>query len=494
MAQRVRDPLSGPGVTRVTPAPPVVYDAFGRQYQAPVPPRLDRSHAGVIYRDLPVVTTGLDWLQGDDPVTAVRDALEAHMAGQFSASALLWDAMSGDDRIHASLGSRVGALFGLPTIIECEDESIRAAWTTAWEAAAPPAVQADVQRWALGMGFCISELRWDTSVEPWQPYVHVWHPTYSRYDTFTRTYRVMTMDGEVEVTPGDGRWFLHAPWGADRGWLWGAVRPLALPWMLRQFAYRDWARYSERHGMPMVLAHVPMVGDGDDKDEFVSALQTMGNEAVVRLPRGIDGQDFDLDLLEATANTWQGFLALITKCDTAITLTLQWQNLTTEVKEGSQAAARVHADVKQTAVEFDDRTLTQAIGAQVARPWVVWNYGEGRPVPVTSHDTSVTEDHAAAASVLESLSRSVASLTAAGINVDPVALARSYGVRLPLLEARAEAPIFGYHLDAGIITTDEVRARLGLPPLGGEAGSALVGAEPATPPGETPAAPQEPTE
>ena len=139
MAQRVRDPLSGPGVTRVTPAPPVVYDAFGRQYQAPVPPRLDRSRAGVIYRDLPVVTTGLDWLQGDDPVTAVREALEAHMAGQFSASALLWDAMSGDDRIHASLGSRVGALFGLPTIIECEDEAIRAEWTKAWEAAAPPA-------------------------------------------------------------------------------------------------------------------------------------------------------------------------------------------------------------------------------------------------------------------------------------------------------------------------------------------------------------------
>ena len=478
MVARVNDPLSGPGVTRVTPAPPVVYDAFGRQYQAPVPPKADRSKAGIIYRDLPVVTTGLDWLRGADPVTAVREALEAHMAGMFSSSALLWDAMSGDDRIHAALGSRVGALFGLPTVIECKDTEILSAWETAWAACAPPAVQADVKRWVHGMGFCISELRWDTESTPWQPYIHVWHPTYSRYDTFTRTYRVMTMDGEVEVTPGDGRWFLHAPYGADRGWLWGAVRPLALPWMLRQFAYRDWARYSERHGMPMILARVPMVGDEADKDEFTSALRTMGNEAVVRLPQGIDGQDFDLDLLEATANTWQGFMSLIAKCDTAITLTLQWQNLTTEVKEGSQAAARIHADVKQTAVEFDDRTFAWDVQTQIARPWVEWNYGPGRDVPLTRHDTSVTEDHEAAAKVLESLSRSVTSFANAGINIDPVLLARDYGVRLPIVAGTADKPpVFGYHLQAGVLTRNEIRARLGEGPLPGDEGAELVGKE-----------------
>jgi phage gp29-like protein len=247
--------------------------------------------------------------------------------------------------------------------------------------------------------------------------------------------------------------------------------------MLRQFAFRDWARYSERHGMPIIKAHVPMVGAEADKASFTGALQSMGNEAVVRLPMGIDGQDYDIELLEATANTWQGFQALITKCDTAITLTLQWQNLTTEVKEGSQAAARIHADVKQTAVEFDDRTLSADVGTQIASVWTAWNFGAGRPVPVTRHDTSVTEDHEAAAKVLESLSRSVTALTAAGVQVDAQALAAEYGVALPILEkASDKPPVFGYHLQAGVLTRDEVRTRLGEPSIGGPEGAEYIGA------------------
>lgn len=478
MVARVNDPLSGPGVTRVSPAAaPMVYDAFGRQYRAPSPPPAPKSGASVLYRDLPAVTYS-DWLDGDDPVAAVREALSAHMAGSFASSAMLWDAMSGDDRIHSSLGSRVGALFGLPTLYSCDDPEILAAWTRAWPIAAPPSVVAEVKRWALGMGFCISELQWDTSATPWQPYIKVWHPMFSRYDIMTDTYRVQSMDGELVVTPGDGRWFLHCPYGQRRGYLWGAVRPLALPWMLRQFAFRDWARYSERHGMPIIKAHVPMVGDEQDKASFTGALQSMGNEAVVRLPMGIDGQDYDIELLEATANTWQGFQALITKCDTAITLTLQWQNLTTEVKEGSQAAARIHADVKQTAVEFDDRTLSADVGDQIARVFVGWNFGADRPIPVTRHDTSVTEDHEAAAKVLESLSRSVTALTAAGVQVDAAALATEYGVVLPILAIASEKPaIFGYHLQAGVLTRDEVRARLGEAAIGGESGQEFIGAQ-----------------
>lgn len=432
-------------------------------------------------RDIPSVTTTLEWT-----VEAVRAALDGHTSGSFAGSAMLCDAMVGDDRIHSALGSRVGALFGLPTLYEGADVEVRDAWRRAWEIGATPEVQAEAARWTHLMGFALVEILWDTDAPRWQPYLKVWHPQYARFDVMTRTYRVATLDGEVECTPGGGRWLVLAPYG-ERSYMYGAVRALALPWLLRNFAYRDWARYSERHGMPMIKASVPEMASSDDKDAFVGALRTMGSEAVVRLPENLDGSKFDVTLLEATANTWQGFLALISKCDTAITLTLQWQNLTTEIKEGSNAAARVHADVKQTAVEFDDRTLSQAIGQQVARVWVEWNFGAGREVPVTRHDTSVTEDHEAAARVLESLSRSVGSLTNAGVQVDAPALALAYGVRLPIMvDATRKPPVFGYHLQAGVLTRDEVRARLGEPPIGGFDGAEFIGgdvldAEPVTP-------------
>lgn len=473
MASGPYDALSGPNARRVPVPLAPVYDAYGRQYQAPRPPRADRSDARVILRDIPAVSTTVDWT-----VDAVRAALDGHMSGTFAGSAQLCDAMVGDDRIHSALGSRVGALFGLPSLFECPDPEILAAWRDAWTRGATPEVQSDAARWCHLMGFALVEILWDTEASPWQPYLKVWHPQFSRFDVMTKTYRVVTLDGEVECTPGGGRWLVLTPYGHDRGFLFGAVRALALPWLLRNFAYRDWARYSERHGMPMIKAAVPEMASSDDKDAFVAALRSMGSEAVVRLPENLDGSKFDVTLLEATANTWQGFLSLISKCDTAITLTLQWQNLTTEIKEGSNAAARVHADVKQTAVEFDDRTLSEAIGSQVARVWVEWNFGAGRPVPVTRHDTSVTEDHQAAALVLESLSRSVSSLTAAGVQVDAAALARSYGVRLPILaDATKKPPVFGYHLQAGVLTRDEIRARLGEPAIGGPDGGEFIGGD-----------------
>lgn len=469
------DPLSGPNVRRiaVTPALAPVYDAYGRQYQAPRPVTPERSSARVMYRDIPTVTTSTEWT-----VDAVRSALAGHVSGSFAGSAQLCDAMVGDDRIHSALGSRVGALFGLPSVYECEDTEVREAWRAAWERGATPQVQADAERWVHLMGFALVEILWDTEAPVWQPYLKVWHPQFSRFDPMTRTYRVVTQDGEVECTPGGGRWLVITPHGHDRGFLFGAVRALALPWLLRNFAYRDWARYSERHGMPMIKAEVPEMASSDDKDLFVSGLRTLGQESVVRLPVNLDGSNFDVSLLEATANTWQGFLSLINKCDTAITLTLQWQNLTTEIKEGSEAAARVHADVKQTAIEFDDRTLSEAVGTQVARVFVEWNFGACRPVPVTRHDTSVTEDHEAAAKVLENLSRSVAALTSAGVQVDARALAGAYGVRLPVLpEASKKPPILDYHIQAGVLTRDEIRERLGEAPMGGVEGGELVGGD-----------------
>ncbi len=84
-------------------------------------------------------------------------------------------------------------------------------------------------------------------------------------------------------------------------------------------------------------------------------------------------------------------------------------------------------------MEFDDRTLSADVGTQVASVWTAWNFGASRPVPVTRHDTSVTEDHEAAAKVLESLSRAAQGFALAGVQLDAAALQTAYGVRIPVL-------------------------------------------------------------
>jgi phage gp29-like protein len=461
---------------------PGILDQYGNPYRAPIDPlkKADKGHASRVFRDL-AQSPPIQWSW--TPV-AIREALTEHALGMFQRSAKLIQEMGTHARISSSLSSRVEALLGLAEVFEAgeadTDTECLAAWKEAWPKCRSPIDQGDtvdpIRKEALMAGFTVCEIVWDTEVTPWQPYLKPW-PLESVYrDHGNRRLMAMTEEGPEVITPGDGRWFVHAPSGIYSGHLNGLVRPLALPWLLDSLACRDWARYSERHGMPILKAIVPAMASADSKERFESDLETMGSEAIALLPQGLDGEGFDLELLEAAANTWEGFDRLHIRCESTITIAVQWQNLTTEVKEGGMNAARVHADVKQSAVCFDDRVWTNDVHQQIARPFALWNYGDVRKAPKTRRDLEVLEDKLQNVMALDAFSRALASLRQSGDPVDVEALARAYRVKLPMGSARMTQPtIYAYHLAAGVVRRDEMRDRLGLPPVGGEEGQAFLG-------------------
>jgi hypothetical protein len=60
---------------------------------------VQRSQAGVIYRDIPLVTMATSWGVAD-----VRAALEQLVQGLFDLPAQLCDSIVGDDRVQATMG------------------------------------------------------------------------------------------------------------------------------------------------------------------------------------------------------------------------------------------------------------------------------------------------------------------------------------------------------------------------------------------------------
>lgn len=461
-----------------TNAPFSLLDAYGRPYRAPADP-LDGADADsvarVVHRDIPITTLADSWT-----VERVREALAQAELGMFFEIAQLIDAVIADDRVHASLGSRVGALFGLPEVHREAPNGKRAlkAWRGAWKKLNPSHALAEVKRWAIMLGFGVAEILWDTSVTPWQPYLKPWHPMFMRYDFNRRCLMAATLDGEIEITPGDGRWFVHAPHGLYRGWMFGVVRAIAEVWLQRRYAARDWARYCERHGIPIVQAIVPTTGKKEDKARFVQSLAGMGTESVVMTPQDAGGKGYDVKMIEAHDRSWEAFKGQIERCDTAITLAIQWQNLTTEVKEGSLAAGRVHADVKQSCLEFDARTMSHDTDEQLGRPYASFNFGDANLAPSTGWDVEPVEDRKEQVATLESFTRALTALRTSNVDVDVAALAEAYNLPLPLAETVNEAgekvvPIFAYHMAAGVVTVNEVRARLGLPPR--DDGDVLLG-------------------
>jgi len=492
--------LRGANMTRVHESTPVavaserarILDVQGRLYAdafaPPIDPLSRPDDPSVVHRDIPITTQAGDWTIG-----GIRSALAAHKVGMFAAAAMLVDDTFGDDRVQATLGSRTGALFGQSvdhvTAKADADGECAAAWADQWrgftalrpeESAkrwAHQSVMTGAKRWAIMMGFSVSELLWDTSVTPWRVTLKPWHPQYIYYRWDLRRFVANTSEGPVVIEPGAGKWFVHAPFGMYRGWIHGAVRAIADKWIIKQLAWRDRARFNERHGLPIIKAYVPAAGDARQKELFIQSMSTLGQEAVVGLPQNVDETGFDLELLEARDRGSATFRETIEDADRAIILTIKSQNLTTEVVEGSFAAARQHGGTEQVTLEFDNSTFAQDFHEQVARPFAMFNFGDPEKAPYSSWDVEPIEDRGAEAKSILDASAALTQLRANGVPVDVAEFARKFKIPIgALIESSKKGQISAYHIQGGIVTVNEVRASLGLPTI--EGGEKLAGPPP----------------
>jgi phage gp29-like protein len=282
----------------------------------------------------------------------------------------------------------------------------------------------------LYTGLGVGELIWDRGEDYWQPRLKVWHSQFIYWRWDTRSYWIITEKEPVELTPGDGHWVLFAPFGMHYAHLHGLVRPLMQPWQIRQDAYRDWARYSEVHGLPLVKAKIPANANAQDKREFVSDISGRGNEAVIALPQrdGAGQASFDIDLMEAKAESHKAFDLLIARTETSMAVTVLGQNLSTEVKGGSFAAAKVHDSVRHDLLDADAKALERCIRAQVLRPWAEYNFGDAALAPIPKITTEPVTDRGTTAKAFSDLATSLYSFAQAGAPVDQRAVLEEFGI------------------------------------------------------------------
>jgi phage gp29-like protein len=384
----------------------------------PGQPTISQPGAKVIYRDLPIVTIATKW-----SVDQVRGALAANLIGNFYAPAMLCDEILGDDRVQATMGSRVAGLLGRETIFEPANDSRAAkesmrAFEECWPDLGGYGCQGWMQAYGVMMGWSSAQIVWDTTGPVWRPSLRPWHPIYTYYHWTLRRYIALSQDGQIAIEPGNGKWVLHAPWGDYRAWVFGALRAVAQPWLGRHYAYRDWMRYSEKHGLPIMKASAPASADPVQRSAFEAALLNMASETTVLLNKGLEGQgsDYDLDLLEATDTAWESFPGLIDRSDMSIVLAILFQNLSTEVKGGSFNATTAHMDIRQQGIERDDIAWTTT-ARQITRPFAFFNFGDPDLAPKVRRDVQSAAVHKDNAALAALLGQCLTSLRTAGIRL-----------------------------------------------------------------------------
>lgn len=363
----------------------------------------------------------------------IRQAEVSADAGQLRWAAELCDALLSDDRVQ-SARLKLVALLGLPLAFEDGVGRLRRRARRAleaeedWWACFADEALGELLFWGVLLGVGIGRLTWTERRGRFVPRLTVWHPRALRYDLVAERWVVRTGDGrDLVITPGDGQWVVFTPFAELRPWSHGAWRAVAAWWRAKRYARDDWARHTEQ----AAGIKVATTEDGTDADRQALAadLSDAGTDAAVALP-----PKWDLKQLGVPASAKDVFDALIDASDDAITLTFLGQNLTTEVKGGSFAAADVHQSVSRTVLQLLASALSGCLRAQVLVPWAVYNFGAAEVAPWPVWNTEPPADKAAQANSAktagEALSTWQEAATAQGFEVDVQAAAERFGVPL----------------------------------------------------------------
>ena len=225
---------------------------------------------------------------------------------------------------------------------------------------------------AVGKGYSVTEIDWETSESQWMPRRLVWRlPQWFDFDRYT---------GEQVLLRKDDGWEPLAAYNyvvhiakvksgiPIRG---GLARAAAWSWLFKSFTLKDWMRFVEAYGHPIRLGKYPPNADPDDKAVLYRAVRNVAADAAAILPEGMDISFVDDTTVRVRAEVFERLIAYL---DSRISIAVLGQTLTTEQGDrGSQALGNVHNRVREDIERSDARHRRGAAArpgnpARVAQP------------------------------------------------------------------------------------------------------------------------------
>lgn len=149
------------------------------------------------------------------------------------------------------------------------------------------------------------------------------------------------------------------------------------PVTFKRGGLKFWLRFIEKFGSPWIIGKHSPNASKTDVDELAEKLERAIQDAVFVIP-----EDSSAQIVEAAGKSGSSALYrdLKESCDTDIAICILGQNLSTNVKSGSLAAAEVQERVRGEIKDGDKKIVVQTMGSLI--DWICeLNFGPGeRPV------------------------------------------------------------------------------------------------------------------
>lgn len=364
----------------------------------------------------------------------IRSAFNQAESGHIRLLAELCDNILADDRVETVFDTRIGGLLGLPLTFEESGDGRRKKRAVRaleaeddWWAAFPEHELTQFLIWGRLLGASFAQLHPTEHRGRVIPRIEPWHPKNTRFDWPTRRW-MAKVDGtgfEQPIEPGNGQWLIYTPYGSYRPWAHGLWRGLSRWWLLKSFAQDDSGRRSEKSGTTVVTSED---GSGSTRDlrlQLASDIADAGRESVISLPPG-----FDAKMLATAESIKDNQGVLVDMANSAIAIAVLGQNLTTEVKQGTYAAAKVHNKVEIQRIRSDAETASTTLHDQALEWWAEFNFGDRKLAPWPAWQTDPPTDQKERAEVLNTLSDALGKFAKLGLEPDMEQIQTEFSIKL----------------------------------------------------------------
>jgi phage gp29-like protein len=260
---------------------------------------------------------------------------------------------------------------------------------------------------ALGKGFAAQEIMWELSERQiWIKDIKWIHQRrFVFYDAMCllETPKIITDASPIwgeDLIPN--KFILHkyrARSGATvRG---GLLRPCSYMYLFKNYDIKDWLIFNELFSVPMRVGKYKPGASATEINALKAAVFNMAVDAAAVIS--------DSSIIELVESTRSGesriFKELAEYCDKAMSKSVLGHTGSAESIAGKLGGEEASENVRHDLLESDAKALMKTIKFQVLAPWVMFNYGPTKGVPVFKLHFEKEEDLAKVAEVYAALVR-----------------------------------------------------------------------------------------
>jgi len=233
---------------------------------------------------------------------------------------------------------------------------------------------------ALGKGFSVNEIIWNTSGSKWKPETFIFRdPRWFAYDKKSGMLSLRDVYG-MELSPLDPyKFIIHEPNLLSGKQITSGLSFTAIfYWLVKTYDVTSWAAFADRFGYPVRLGKYGRKATKEDIATLKRAVAAIGSDVGAVIP---DSMVIDIIESKTISGTSEVYEKIAEWSDKQLSKLVLGQTASAEGTPGKLGDSQDQQAVRQDILKADVRQLEQTLNRDLVIPYVKFNFGTQERYP-----------------------------------------------------------------------------------------------------------------